>query len=68
LEHSIPVAGFWVTLALFVVGHLIASREGWYAWLDRLPAPILGGAQAAACCLALVLAPQASQIFIYFQF
>lgn len=68
LEHSIPIAGFWVTLALFIVGHLIASQKGWYALLHRLPSPILGGAQAAVCCLALVLAPQASQIFIYFQF
>lgn len=68
LSHSIPLAGFWGTLALFVVGHLIASRPSWNVLIERLPPPILGAAQGAACCLALVLAPQASQIFIYFQF
>jgi alginate O-acetyltransferase complex protein AlgI len=56
------------TLAAVLACHLLARGGVWKRLALRLPAPVLGGAYAAALALALVLAPPAGKAFIYFQF
>jgi hypothetical protein len=58
----------WVTALVLALGHALDADNRWLPWLDRLPAPGRGLAFGAALSLALVLAPDASKAFIYFQF
>jgi len=58
----------WLTVALVVVGHLLAQRGWWNKMAARLPAPMLGFGYAVVLTLALVLAPSSGKAFIYFQF
>jgi alginate O-acetyltransferase complex protein AlgI len=48
--------------------HVLAVRGTWKKLWRRLPAPALGFGYAAMLTLALVLAPDTGQAFIYFQF
>jgi alginate O-acetyltransferase complex protein AlgI len=67
-DLALQAFGLYLTFALVFVGHLLGRNElGRRIW-DRLPAPIGGLAFGAALTLALILAPSASQAFIYFQF
>jgi alginate O-acetyltransferase complex protein AlgI len=50
------------------VAHAVGSRGGWRRWSARVPAPVLGCGYAVAINVALLLAPDAGQTFIYFQF
>ena len=60
--------GLWYTVAAVALGHWLAVRGvGKQVW-RRLPAPAMGFGYAAMLMLTLVLAPDASQAFIYFQF
>ena len=54
-------------LAVFL-GHLAGTFLSWRRLERRLPAPALGGALAFLLLLALLLMPEASKGFIYFQF
>jgi alginate O-acetyltransferase complex protein AlgI len=65
---SIPHKGLWYTLAAVTLCHLLAVRGLWKRLWRRLPAPALGFGYAAMLTLALVLAPDTGQAFIYFQF
>jgi alginate O-acetyltransferase complex protein AlgI len=66
---TLPVAGLWLTLAGVLLGHLIAQRDRlWQAWLERVPAPVWGVGFGGVLTLVLLLAPQASKAYIYFQF
>ncbi len=68
-DLTLPVAGLWLTLAGVFLGHLIALRERfWLTWLYRLPAPVWGMSFGGVLTLVLLLAPQASKAYIYFQF
>jgi alginate O-acetyltransferase complex protein AlgI len=58
----------WVTAWVLALGYALDANNRWLRWLDRLPAPGRGLAFGAALSLALVLAPDASKAFIYFQF
>lgn len=69
-EFGCPVhdSGFWYTLALAFVAHVIGLRPKWLAGLARAPAPVAGLSYATLLLAALLLAPPAGQAFIYFQF
>ena len=51
-----------------VVGHSLGTRMDWIRFERRLPAPVMGAALAGLFLLALVLFPEGSRAFIYFQF
>jgi alginate O-acetyltransferase complex protein AlgI len=60
--------GLYLTIAAFVMGHVLGqSNLGVRLW-DRLPPPVRGLGFGAALTLALMLAPGTSKAFIYFQF
>ena len=59
---------FGIALTLAVVGHLFVAR-GWDLFvLRRTPPSALGLGYAMALTMALVLAPDVSNAFVYFQF
>jgi alginate O-acetyltransferase complex protein AlgI len=60
--------GLWYTVAAVVLCHYLTARGAWKKLWRRLPAPALGAGYAAMLTLALVLAPDTGQAFIYFQF
>src|SRR5690242_11023291 len=64
----LPWLSLWVLLAVMAAAHVVGSRGAWRRWSARLPAPVLGCGYAAALNFALLLAPDAGQTFIYFQF
>jgi alginate O-acetyltransferase complex protein AlgI len=67
---ALPLApvGLWAAVALIAVCHALA-RSGVWQWLVvRLPAPVIGFGCAVALTLAMLLAPDSSKAFIYFQF
>jgi alginate O-acetyltransferase complex protein AlgI len=60
--------GLYVTLAVVVMGHVLGS-PGWIGRVQSwLPRPVGGLAFGSAIALALVLAPSADRVFVYFQF
>ncbi|HKI30521.1 MAG TPA: MBOAT family protein [Gemmataceae bacterium] len=63
-----PHKGLWLTLAAVALCHGLTVRGLWKKVWRRLPAPALGFGYAAILTLALALAPEAGQGFIYFQF
>jgi D-alanyl-lipoteichoic acid acyltransferase DltB (MBOAT superfamily) len=60
--------GLWYTLVLVILAHLAGRFGAWRRLQERLPAPVLGGAYAAALTAALLFAPDTGTAFIYFQF
>jgi alginate O-acetyltransferase complex protein AlgI len=67
---GLPLAldGLWVIVVVVALAHVLAQRGLWKRLLERLPAPALGCGYAAALTAILVLAPESSNVFIYFQF
>jgi alginate O-acetyltransferase complex protein AlgI len=68
LESKMPVRVFWLAAAAVALGHLLGQREVLGKLGGRLPAPLQGLALATLLTAALVLAPDASKAFVYFQF
>jgi alginate O-acetyltransferase complex protein AlgI len=68
LGPALPIINLWVTIAVVVVCHAVASLRLWPRWSARVPAPVLGAGYAVAATLALVLVPELGKSFIYFQF
>jgi alginate O-acetyltransferase complex protein AlgI len=68
--RSSPLSGLslWALLGVLAIAHVVTARGLWRRWVERLPAPLLGGAYALALNFALLLAPDAGRTFIYFQF
>jgi alginate O-acetyltransferase complex protein AlgI len=64
----LPGLSLWVLLIVMAIAHVAGSRGAWRRWSAHVPAPVLGCAYAVALNLALLLAPDAGQTFIYFQF
>lgn len=60
--------GLWLTVLLVVVCHIVGQLDLWRKLAVRLPAPALGFGYAVALNFALVLTPETSQTFIYFQY
>jgi alginate O-acetyltransferase complex protein AlgI len=61
-------AGFMNTLLLVAVCHALGQNGLWKRLMLRVPAPITGFAYATAFAFAILLAPDNSKAFIYFQF
>jgi alginate O-acetyltransferase complex protein AlgI len=62
------VTGLLLTIAVVMAAHALTWRKLYQRFLSRLPEPALGFGYAAVLLLALVLAPDSSKPFIYFQF
>jgi alginate O-acetyltransferase complex protein AlgI len=60
--------GLWYTVAAVALCQFLAVRGLWKKLWRRLPAPAIGLGYAVLLTLALVLAPDTGQGFIYFQF
>ena len=58
----------WLLLAAVALGHALGHRDRWQWLAARLPSPVRGLGLAAALGGALLLAPEAQQLFIYFVF
>lgn len=67
-RSPIPPVVFWTLLATVVIGHLVALRPNFLADWNRLPAPVRGFALASFLFVTLILPPETSPQFIYFQF
>ncbi len=65
-----PIKGTSIAclVAVFVAGHWLAVDRRWQRLAAAVPSPLHGLAYALAMTLALVLAPDVSKVFIYFQF
>lgn len=68
LGSALAEIGFWSTIAVVVLCHIIAGIPSWKQRALRVPAPALGFGYALLVCLALLLAPDFGKAFIYFQF
>jgi alginate O-acetyltransferase complex protein AlgI len=68
LPSEMAVGTFWLAAAAVALGHLLGRREVLNKLGERLPAPLQGFALATLLTAALVLAPEASKAFVYFQF
>jgi alginate O-acetyltransferase complex protein AlgI len=64
----VPPFGFWLTVIIMLVAHLLGRSGVWIRPTLRLPAPMLGCSYALLFGLALLLEPQGVKPFIYFQF
>lgn len=60
--------GFVYTVILVILAHVVGASGLWKRWSDHIPPPMLGFGYAAMLTVALVLAPDVGQSFIYFQF
>ena len=58
----------WYTVGFVVLCHIFVARGWWQKFYERLPAPVLGFGYAICLCVALVLAPDGGESFIYFVF
>jgi alginate O-acetyltransferase complex protein AlgI len=67
---SLPLspASLLLLAAIVMIGHVVAAHPRWPKLTAWLPAPVRGLGYAAAIMAALLLAPDAGQAFIYFQF
>lgn len=61
-------SGVIYTLLVVVLCHVVGHNGRWKKMAMRLPAPVSGFAYGMAATLALLLAPDTSKAFIYFQF
>jgi alginate O-acetyltransferase complex protein AlgI len=68
MHTPLPEVGFYITLVLVVVCHLLAASGKWQTMARQLPAPVIGMGYAVAVTLALILTPDSGKAFIYFQF
>jgi alginate O-acetyltransferase complex protein AlgI len=59
---------FRLFLAVLVAAHLLVTAGLWLRLARRLPAPLLGACYALVLTLSLLLSPDTSKTFIYFQF
>jgi alginate O-acetyltransferase complex protein AlgI len=67
-ESPMPNAGLWLVVSVVVACHLAGVQRWWERWHLRLPAPVLGGGYAFALTASLMLAPNGTHPFIYFNF
>lgn len=61
-------AGFTLTVLLVAVCHALGQNGLWKRLMQRVPAPVAGFAYSTAFSVALLLSPDNSKAFIYFQF
>ena len=63
-----PLVFFWTTVVVMFLIHVARRWDRPWHWWGLAPAPVQGIVYASVAILALILAPPASQAFIYFQF
>jgi alginate O-acetyltransferase complex protein AlgI len=73
VPHAGASTAYWrqsllVLGGLAALAHVVARGQLWRPVQRALPAPMLGLAYAATAAVTLLLAPDASKAFIYFQF
>jgi alginate O-acetyltransferase complex protein AlgI len=68
LSSPIPEFGFWLTVGVIVICHILGKTGVWIRPGLRLSAPVLGFGYATLLALALLLSPQGVKEFIYFNF
>lgn len=72
LQSGLPLPlhnrSLWYTVAFVALCHLLVRYGLWQRAHARLPAPVLGVGYAVCVCVAMVLAPDGGNGFIYFQF
>ena len=70
LGQPLPMSNksLWVLFGFVLFCHLLVRLGAWQRIYPRLPAPVLGMGYAVCLCTAMLLAPDASTTFIYFQF
>ena len=61
-------AGFTLTVLLVAVCHVLGQNGLWKRLMQRVPAPLAGFAYSTAFSVALLVSPDTSKAFIYFQF
>ncbi len=59
---------FWFCLGMMALGHAMMVRGWWKLLAPRCPAPVLGFGYAMMLVMSLLLSPDTSKAFIYFQF
>ncbi|HTU20103.1 MAG TPA: MBOAT family protein [Gemmataceae bacterium] len=67
-EIPVPEFGFFFTVIIMLIAHLLGRSGVWIRPTLRLPAPVLGCSYALLFGFALLLEPQGAKPFIYFQF
>jgi alginate O-acetyltransferase complex protein AlgI len=67
-ESPMPNAGLWLVVAVVVGAHYAGVRRLWERLSWRLPAPVLGACCVVAVTIALMLSPDGTKPFIYFDF
>ncbi len=65
---TVPLRTFWLVAAAVALGHLLGQPRVLKRLGERVPAPVQGLALGVLLTLAVVLAPDASKAFVYFQF
>jgi hypothetical protein len=68
LSPQSPTRGLWLAVLCVVLGHVLGRPGVWRGMSRRMAMPVQGLSCAALLTLALVLAPDASKAFVYFQF
>lgn len=64
----VPSVVFWTLALIVLAAHLIALWPGFFSIWNRMPAPMRGVALASFLFVTLLLPPETSAQFIYFQF
>jgi alginate O-acetyltransferase complex protein AlgI len=65
---TLPAHGLYLTFAVVALAHALGYRGQWRRPWERVPLPVRGVGLSTAFTLAVLLAPNASKAFIYFQF
>jgi alginate O-acetyltransferase complex protein AlgI len=68
LVSRVPVRAFWMAALAVALIHLLGQRGVLRRIGERLPVPAQGVAMGCLLTVALLLAPDASKAFVYFQF
>ena len=67
-EMPMHLGGLYLTFAFVALCHFLGDRERWVDLWEYLPLWLRGLSFGTAATLALIVAPNASKAFIYFQF
>ncbi len=68
LPTPIPTGAFWTLIGVVALAHAVGKVGGWGAVSSRLSSWAIGFGYAMALTIALLLAPNGGNVFIYFQF
>ncbi len=63
-----PTQCLWMLMILIAICHYAGIYRLWQRWQYRVPAPCMGCAYAFTFCLILLLTPEFTKTFMYFNF